>query len=251
MMSDDLVLGRIVAQQVAARMDHFHLLQRLKQAVAMEERMFLARELHDGVLQSLAGVGLQLQTLRNMLGSDPQAAQECLGEIQRVIADEQRDLRFFIQELKPASLGPPGGRFGLTARLEGLGKRVESQWGLPVELRTEGLDGRISEDLAYEIHQIVREALVNAAKHARASSVRVELAVQDNHMCITVADDGRGFPFRGRHDHVALTKLKLGPVILRERVAALRGSLGIESTEGGARLEVRLPIGEAEARDGH
>jgi signal transduction histidine kinase len=249
--SDDLSLGGIVAREVAVRMDHYYLLQRLRRAAVDEERIRLAGELHDGVIQSLTGAALQLETLGRLMKQDPQGAQERLAQVQRTIADEQRDLRFFVQELKSASLDSPEGNFGLALRLEELSRRFEDQWGLHVELKTEGLDKRISKELANGIYRIVRETLVNTAKHAHASAVRVEVDVRDSFAHITVADNGRGFSFRGRYDHAALTQLRLGPVSLKERVASLGGSLIIDSTEAGARLEIGLPLRQPGSADGH
>jgi signal transduction histidine kinase len=242
MTSDDLVLGEIVGRQVTARMDHFYLLQRLQQSAVMEERIRLARELHDGVLQSLTGAALQLQTIRRLFEWDQQAAQDRLLEIQRLIADEQRDLRFFIQELKPAAVSPSEQDSSLAARLDELGERFERYWGLRVELRLERAEARIPQALVREIYRIVHEALVNAARHAHASTARVELGVQSNQVRITVADNGRGFRFHGYFDHATLTDMKLGPVMLKERIASLGGSLAIDSTESGARLEISLPL---------
>lgn len=242
MTADDLVLGEIVARQVATRMDHFYLLQRLQQAGATEERIRLARQLHDGVLQSLTGAALQLQTLGPLLEADRQAAHDRLLEIQRLLAEEQRDLRFFIQELKPAPLGLSGADSSLTARLNELGERIERHWGLRVELAVEPSLTPISETLLREIYLIVHEALVNAARHAQASAARVGVSMRDNRMQIIVADNGRGFRFRGHYDHATLADMKLGPVTLKERIVALRGSLAIESSESGARLEITLPL---------
>lgn len=242
MTSDDLVLGEIVARQVAARMDHFYLLQRLRQSAVMEERIRLARELHDGVLQSLTGAALQLQTIRRLFEWDPQAAQDRLLEIQRLIADEQRDLRFFIQELKPAPLGPPEADSSLAARLDELSERIERHWGLRVEVKLERPEARIPEALVREIYRIVHEALVNAARHAHASAAQVELGLQGDQVRLSVADNGRGFRFHGTYDHATLTEMKLGPVMLKERIASLRGSLAIHSTESGARLDIILPL---------
>jgi signal transduction histidine kinase len=240
--ADDLALGEIVARQVAARMDHFYLMQRLQQAAATEERIRLAHQLHDSVLQSLTGAALQLQTIGPLLEADRQAAHERLALIQRLLAEEQRDLRFFIQELKPAPLGLPGPDSGLAARLHELGERIERHWGLRVDLRVERSEVRLSEGLLREIYLIVHEALVNAARHAQALTARVRVGVHQDQVRITVADDGRGFRFRGRYDHAALNDLKLGPVTLKERIGALRGGLIIESDESGARLEITLPL---------
>jgi signal transduction histidine kinase len=236
------VLGEIVGRQVTVRMDHFYLSQRLRQAAITEERFRLARDLHDGVLQSLTGAALQLQTVIRLLEGDRQAAQDRLLEIQRLIADEQRDLRFFIQELRPAPLGSAEGGSGLAARLDELGQRIERHWGLHVEMRTEHPGPQIPEPLDREIYRIVHEALVNAARHAHATAARVELGVRDDQVRITVTDNGRGFRFRGHYDQAALTDMKLGPVTLKERIASLRGSLAIHSAESGARLEIALPL---------
>jgi len=240
--ADDMVLGEIVARQVAALMDHFYLLQRLQQAAATEERIRLARQLHDGVLQSLTGAALQLQTVGPLLEADRAAALDRLLLIQRLLAEEQSDLRFFIQELKPAPLGLPGTESDLAARLNDLGERIERHWGLRVDLRVERDEAPISEALLREIYLIVHEALVNAARHAQASAARVGVVVRDKQVGIVVADNGRGFRFRGHFDHAALADKKLGPVTLKERIGALHGTIAIDSDESGARLEITLPV---------
>src|SRR5207247_10314028 len=99
MTSNDLVLGEIIARQMAARMDHFYLVQRLHQAASLEERLRLARDLHDGLLQSLTAAALQLEAVRGLLAEKPEMARDCLLEVQRLIAAEQRDLRAIVREL--------------------------------------------------------------------------------------------------------------------------------------------------------
>jgi signal transduction histidine kinase len=94
---------------------------------------------------------------------------------------------------------------------------------------------------AHEIYFIVHEALINAARHAKASAIHAEITSDRDKMRIVVADNGCGFPFHGRHDLAALTKMNLGPVTLRERVASLGGDLTIESCKTSASLEIALP----------
>lgn len=242
MTSDDLVLGAVVARQVVARMDYFYLLRQLQQVVATEERIRLARDLHDGVLQSLTATALQLETIGPLLEKEPEAARERLLEIQRLIAAEQRDLRSFVQQLKPAPLTPLEGEASLVGRLKELAQRMERQWGLRVTLDVRPIDGGIPDGLSHEIYRIVHEALINTARHAGASTGRVEIAGGGDRVRIVVSDDGRGFPFHGRYDHAALTAKRLGPVSLRERIASLGGSLAVELAETGARLEITLPL---------
>ena len=91
----------------------------------------------------------------------------------------------------------------------------------------------------------LHEALVNAARHGGASAARVNVEERDERLAIAVADNGRGFPFRGRFDLAALNGMAAGPVSLKERVAALRGSLAIDSSASGARLDIALPLSTA------
>ena len=241
---DDLVLGEIVAGLVVARMNHFALGERLLKAAATEERIRLSRDLHDGLLQSLTGVALQLQVSRRLLERDPQAAKERLREIQISIADEQRDLRSLVGQLKPA---PAGGSVGsdLRLRLEEICNRIERQWGLRVKLASDGLRDRLPDPLAEGISRIVHEALVNAARHAEASVVDVDVVRNDGGVHIVVADNGCGFSFQGTYDLVTLGEMKAGPITLNERIAALGGDLVICSTESGARLDISLPVPKA------
>ncbi|HEV7668215.1 MAG TPA: sensor histidine kinase [Thermoanaerobaculia bacterium] len=256
MTSDDLLLGEVVGERVGARLDLFYLTQRLRETAATEERIRLARDLHDGVLQSLTGVGLRLEALRRQVAvrdadpslpkQPPTDAEKGLADLQRLVALEQRDLRFFIRELSPRSEADDDAGFDLATRIADLRQRLEIEWDLAVELRTEGLDGALSPPLAREIYHLVREALVNAVRHGQASSVRLEVEVREGQpVRVGVADNGRGFPFTGRYSGPELADQNLGPRSLRERVAALQGTLELESNEAGARLDIRLPIPEA------
>jgi len=176
-----------------------------------------------------------------------QAARERLSEIQRLIAEEQRNLRLFIRDSKLGPLGAMAGETSLDERLRELVRRLESVWGLQVELLLDSLGTGIADGLAYEICHIVQEALVNAARHAGASQVRVALRRQDGQVRITVADNGHGFAFHGHYDHSALTSLQLGPVLLKQRVESLGGALEIDSTKDGAHLEIALPYRSVDA----
>jgi signal transduction histidine kinase len=239
-----LLLGEIVAGRVAAELDSFYLTERLRSAAVADERLRVAWDLHDGLLQSLAGAALQLQVLTRLLEDDPPAAREQLAEIQRLIAADQRDLRFYIEELKPGRAEAVG-EGALAERLAELGERLKRLAGLDVEVRLEGLDGPLPEFPARQLYQLLREALFNVARHAGARAVQVEVRRRGAALEVAVSDDGRGFPFHGRYEHADLARGKLGPVSLKERITALGGSLAIDSAPGRTRLEMRLPLGEA------
>jgi signal transduction histidine kinase len=249
MTADDLVLGGIVARKVATDLEQFYSFQQLQEVGITAERMRLARDLHDGLLQSLTGVSVQLEMANRLLDNDPQAARNYLLEIQGLIVDEQRDLRFFVQKLNQASLSLNGPDFSLAARLEELSKRIQRQWGLRVELNLEAPEIWIPKALVPEIYSMIREALSNAARHAQASTVRVDLGVDNTHVRIMVADNGRGFPFHGQYDLAALTTMNLGPTTLKERIMSLGGDLAIDSTEAGTCLQISLPLTQSGAQD--
>lgn len=241
---DDLVLTEIVAGVIARRMETFFLTEQLRQTAATEERIRLARDLHDGVLQSFTGIALRLPPIRRMLNTDVVAAAMALEDVQRVLASEQRELRFLIQELKPSA--SPSEELSLVKRLGDLARLMEREWDLSVELRIEA-DDRLSPARAREVYHIVREALVNAARHGAAARARVAIGPAGaDAIVVSISDNGRGFPFQGRYSGDDLARLHLGPKSLQERVRAISGSsLTLESAPGGAELTVVLPLDRA------
>jgi signal transduction histidine kinase len=244
MASDDLVLGRIVSHEVSCNLDQFYLQKRLQQTAAVEERIRLAHDLHDGLLQSMTAVGLQLESAHQLMEKDPQKARQRVLDIQKLISAEQQNLRSHIKQLKPPYSSLPEWDGDLALRLRELAERIERQWGLHVDLDVNLHIDRLRWAMAQGVYFIIHEAMINAARHAKASSIQAEISSTDHKLQIVVADTGHGFPFTGRHDHTALTEANLGPVILRERVASLGGRLVIESSKEGARLEITLPIPE-------
>jgi signal transduction histidine kinase len=233
--SDALIVGEIIACQVVAALDQFFMLQQLKHSVSAEERLRLSGDLHDGLLQSLSTAVLQLETLDTLLAEAPQPVKERVQDLRRLLRTEQRGLRVFIDELKSASTGLKPGGGALTIPLEAVGERIERHWGLHVEMHTALSEEEIPEPLARELYFITHEALVNAARHAHGSTASVELIKRGDQVHLTVVDNGRGFPFRGRFDHAALRAMQAGPLMLRQRVESTGGALTIDSSAGGTR----------------
>jgi signal transduction histidine kinase len=242
MTSDDLVLGRIVANELTTQMDYFSALKQLRRSAAVEERIRMARDLHDGLLQSLTGTALQLETVNRLIEADSRKARQHLLEIQQLIAAEQKELRSYVEEMKVSLLSQTRTDSDLSTRLKELAERVERHWGIQVEMIVKDLPTDIPLSLLQEIYFLIHESLTNAARHAKASSVRTKVGLQDNHMNITVTDNGHGFPFRGRYDHDTLTAMKRGPITLRERTTSLGGRLTIDSTDTGTQLEITIPL---------
>lgn len=232
---DDLVVGTILARQSAALLDAGLFSARLQRSATTQERLRLARELHDGITQAITGAAFQLGSVRRQIAQNPRQAATVLDEIQQLLLDEHRQLRLFIQELRPeASVG----KESLSSLLEAMTQRVAMLWSLEVTSR---VDGPVPEALVREIYRIVQEATINAARHAGAAKVSIVVTGSPEEARVVVRDDGRGFAFRGRLELPQLVEQKLGPVSLKERVQFLRGSLSIASTEEGSSIEILLP----------
>jgi signal transduction histidine kinase len=93
-----------------------------------------------------------------------------------------------------------------------------------------------------EVARIVQEALVNVRKHSGAKTVLVRVSAPDGYWKFEIDDDGRGFGFAGRHSHADLEIGRKGPVVIKERVRSIGGTLAVESAPGqGARVEIWLP----------
>lgn len=234
-------LTELVAREIGASLEQMHSARQRQELAAREERIRVARDLHDGVLQGLTGVRLELRALANAVArTSDDATREQLVTLERALAMEQRELRYFISGLEPGADHRSDRRSTLAARLDGVRERLSLEWKTPVTLRMapqlDGLPAAIEDAVPLMVH----EAAVNALKHAQASRVAVDVDTGDGRLTIAVTDDGRGFPFKGRYNHDSLAGLQTAPRTLFDRVSALGGRLSIESSDRGSRVEVQL-----------
>jgi signal transduction histidine kinase len=236
---DDLALGEVAVRELAGALDQHYLAGQLRLLAVTEERLKLARDLHDGVLQSLTAARLQIDALASELNGSPR---DRLRAVERAIAVEQGELRTFIAGLQPRPV--VASHTALAQRFETLKERIERQWGLRVWISIQPDSLTLPEQLASDVHLMVQEALVNVARHASASRADVEIVLDSGSLHMAVSDDGRGFPFRGRFEGDELMS-GLGPRTLRERVVALGGTIAVESTSSGSRVELAVPVAVA------
>jgi signal transduction histidine kinase len=205
-------------------------------SAASQERIRLARELHDGIAQSLTGAALQIGGLRRTLGANLGDTEDRLEELEHLLVNEQRELRLFMQELRPSSAMSE--QASLRTRLQELCHRVSTLWGVDVEL---DLSDEIAAPMAWDVYRLLQEALVNAARHAQASSIRISAANTPEGVTLRITDDGRGFPFQGMYDLATLNARRIGPVSLKDRIGSLRGGLVLRTSDQGTVLEISLP----------
>jgi len=234
-------LTDVVAREIGNSLEQLAVTLQLREIAASEERLRVSRDLHDGVLQSLTGIRLEIRSLASAIASDPAPGRERLIALERALAIEQRELRLFIEALGPSrARREPRQASQLQGRLESLRERMALEWKTPVTLRVATDTSDVPQPLVEATRLMVHEAVVNALKHADPSRVAVTVERVDSHLRIVVADDGHGFPFRGRYDHAALEHMSAAPRSLLERVSAMGGELAIDSTDAGSRVEMML-----------
>jgi len=238
--ADDLTLAEVIAGLIAAELDRLVLLDKIRQSAATDERMRLARSFHDGLLQSMTAVSVQLATIENAFQRDPRSALDTLANLRQIVAADQSDLRDFVTNAREEEQGKA--RPAIETSLRALADGFERRWGIHAHLEIDPLPDDISDDVVEGIYSIVHEGFSNAAKHAGAMNVQARVGVEGSKIAIGIDDDGRGFPFAGRYDLAMLTRQSGAPVALRARVESLRGDLVIESSSSGARLRIRLPM---------
>ncbi len=231
-------LTEVVAREIGASLDQLFITDQMKEIAASEERIRVARDLHDGVLQSLTGIRLEIRAVAAALGEEP-GARDRLFAIERALAIEQRELRFFIGGLGP---GAPRDDSTLEGRLHAMRERIALEWKLPVTIRYAADAAPLPERVERAVPLMVHEAVVNALKHAQPSRVAVNVHGGAEELRIIVSDDGHGFPFRGVYEHEALASSQIAPRSLVDRVAALGGRMSIESTDAGSRVEMVLAL---------
>jgi signal transduction histidine kinase len=194
-------------------------------ATADETRRRIERDLHDGAQQRLASLLLQLRAAQAAVPPDLEQPDAELDRVARGLAAALEELRDYARGIHPALLAERG----LGPAVKALGRR--STVPVEVELHT---DGRLPEQVEVGAYYVISEALTNAAKHANASSVVVDVETSDDVLRVSVRDDGVGGADLARGS---------GLVGLKDRVAALGGRISLESPPGGGTsLEIELPL---------
>lgn len=238
--SDGLIIGSLIARLAATRLESVYLVRRLEEAAAVKERLSVARDLHDTVLQTLTGTALQLTAATRLLESDQQgAALERLNIASQHVEFVELEMRALIRRLRPTATAPRNEP--LEERLANLKQRIETQWQVNIALTT-AVPQVLPERLVQQVMFIVNEAVLNAARHAAASTIRVDVSLDDSRtLRLQIADDGRGFPMKGVYDLEALNELGIGPKTVKERVTELGGSLTLSTDETGTAVVALLP----------
>ncbi len=210
--------------------------------VQEEERKRISRELHDVIVQTLTGIGLQLAGLKKAAGVDTKSIAENISTTQRLVEQSVGLVHRFALELRPPVLDD----LGLIPALRTFLKIFREQTGLHATLTAVAAVEQLHGDKRTVLYRVAQEALTNVARHAQASRVEVKIRKLDGHVSLEVTDNGKGF--QTGSGLPAKTNPRLGLVGMSERVAMVHGKLTIKSIPGkGTTVCVQIPTQASEA----
>jgi len=226
-----------LVHQVGPAVYNVYLLHRLRRRAGAAERARFARELHDGAVQSLIAVEMQVDVLRRQADAGKPIGSE-LGRIQGLLREEVLKLRELMQQMKAIDVDAQR----LLGVLNDTVERFQRETGISARFVTDLEDLDMPQRVCREILRIVQEGLVNVRKHSGARHALVRLGANPEKWSLTLEDDGRGFSFGGRYNQDQLEEAGKGPMIIKERVRLIAGQLTVESNPGqGTRLEISVP----------
>ena len=205
--------------------------ERLRELSIVEERTRIARDLHDSVTQTLFSLTLAAESAHTVAGADP-ALRAHLDRVRDLSRDALAELRSLVDTLRPGDVD----REGLGAALLKRVALLRSVHDVPVELDVRGRGGE--GPVGREVLKVANEAIGNALAHAAPGVVRVRLDLRRDGIHLEVSDDGRGFDL----PEVLRVSPRLGLTSMRERAAALGGTLRVDTAPGaGTTVVLEVP----------
>ncbi|MFQ6000273.1 MAG: histidine kinase [Anaerolineae bacterium] len=209
------------------------------------ERKRLAQEIHDGLIQELTAVFLQLEIYERLRGRDSEKAEEQLGRIKQQVKASLQGLRRLLFDLRAADVE----EVSLKHVLERSVSEFERDTGIAATLKVTGQERELPPQTKGNLIAIAEESLANVKKHSGAEHVLVHLKYEPGEVELIVTDDGRGFDWQEAIQR-AWTEKKFGLMGMQERAHILRGDLEIESVPGGgSAIRVRVPVKALEVAD--
>lgn len=213
--------------------------QRRSQVEAItEDRRRIAREMHDSLAQTLAGLRLRARLWQKLLAADPAQLHPELDEMRTVLDHSIVEVRRSIFALRPVNLE----ELGFFPALRQFVDDFSQQYQLEVHLDVQGPENRFPNQLELDMFRVIQEALNNVGKHAQATTIWITVNLTMTHsLALTICDDGQGFDPKSLDAQVVAGHIGLKQ--MRERVESLNGSLLLYSQpDEGTRLETTIPF---------
>jgi len=237
---EDLRWLERIARHLSPPLENLFLLRHMRARAIEAERSRISRDIHDGILQTLLSVDIQMGVIRKRLAQAPETAAEALASLQKTVRNETEELRQLVTDMRPLRVQSAD----LVDLMRGFAERFRTESGPALDLLIDSAQLQIPDRICRDLFQVYRESLHNVKKHAHATHVVVKLWQNDTRVILVVDDNGDGFSFAGRFTGDELDRLRLGPISIKERTRSMGGVLTVESTPGhGSRLTVEIPLG--------
>ena len=199
-----------------------------------DERMRLARELHDDTIQAVIALKQRVQLAQKSIKE--QNGRQSLKELETLAEQTIENLRRLTRALRPIYLED----LGLVTALEMLTREISQSNPLTVEFQRTGNERRLSREVELSLYRIAQEALNNVVKHSRATHADLSIRYSGSEVTLVIKDNGNGFVAPASPTEFA-TNGHFGLLGIHERADLIGARLGIESTQGqGTRIEIRL-----------
>jgi signal transduction histidine kinase len=236
----DLQWFEKIVRHLGPPLQNLFALRHIRARAIEGERSRISREIHDGILQTLLSVDIQLDVLRRKVSVAPEQVVGGLSSLQQTVRNETEELRRMVTDMRPLRVQSAD----LVDLMQGFAERFRNESGLALDLLIDSAELQLPDRICRDLFQIYRESLHNVKKHAHASHVVVKLWQNESQVVLVVDDNGEGFSFAGRFTGDELDRLRLGPISIKERARSVGGVLKVESTPGhGSRLTVEVPLG--------
>jgi signal transduction histidine kinase len=237
-------LGMALAASAGVALEYVRLTEelareRLRQVrIAEETRHRLARDLHDGVAQTLANAALSIELAQRRAEADVPAAMSELSDLRERLVEAQRGLRDILFALRPVVLEEEG----LSSAVRALAERLDGTAGTRVTARDVTSTRRLGLEVEAGTFHVIREAAGNAIKTGRAKTVSIDVKDEKDSVAALVEDDGVGFDVAATlHDYAS--RGSLGLLQMRESARLIGARLTIDSSPGhGTRVRLRIPL---------
>ena len=240
LLRQDLQWFERIVRHLGSPLQNLFVLRHIRARAIEGERSRISREIHDGILQTLLSVDIQLEVLRRKVPSGTEQAINGLSSLQQTVRNETEELRRMVTDMRPLRVQSAD----LVDLMRGFAERFRNESTLALDLLIDSAELQLPDRICRDLFQIYRESLHNVKKHAHASHVVVKLWQNESQVVLVVDDNGEGFSFAGRFTGDELDRLRLGPISIKERTRSLGGVLTVESTPGhGSRLTVEVPLG--------
>ena len=232
----DLRLLQAIAGQLSLGLTKIALSRQKEELAAQEERSRIAREIHDGIAQSIYMLSLNLEKAAEVARDDAKLGQR-LGGLVGLAKEALLEVRHYIFDLKPLLTGDAS----LASTIRAQMREFSAVSGLPVELSVEGPERNVPAAAGSSLYRITQEALANVFRHAEAKRIEARLSFNGEGLLLEIRDDGRGFNVDPSGNAASLGR---GLRNIHQRAAEVGGDAQILSTPGsGTTVRVTLPLG--------